>query len=400
MFSFREYLIEADAKPQGVIKHLQHVEEPTLDSHEGVALADAHNRGLAKILSGGKAPLFTSTKFDGAPSFIIGADKDGRKYVATKSLANKTPKINYTPEDVDRNHGHAPGLAAKLKELLEHAHKVMPRDMKPNEQFQGDMMYGADDLEKNKGEVAFTPNTIRYAAPENSKQGAAAKASKIGVVMHTYIKDGQPMALDPKTRARFQQHADVNNIDPTVHVNPDNFTPEEQHAFNQHMENARIAYSKVKPDAYNAIQGHNITLRTHINDMVRTGGEPSSDGYINFLNKRHAKALEGLKTQAGRDRKTAEHNKLLEHVMTNKKHFENILDVHQHMQKAKGVLVKVLEKNSEFKHTINGQSTGPEGTVTVDKEGNMLKQVNRGKGGFAQMNLTSGGIKQKKAATP
>jgi hypothetical protein len=400
MVSFKQFITEAEAQPKGVIKHIMHTEEPTVESHEGVSLASAHAHGLATILSGGKAPLTVSTKFDGAPSFVMGVDKDGRHYVATKSIGNKTPKINYTPEDVDLNHGHAPGLAAKLKELLEHTHKIMPTDAKPGEQWQGDMMYGKDDLERKKGKVGFKPNTIKYEAPENSKQGAAMNASKIGVVLHTHIKNGDVKPIDAKTRARFQNHPDVNNIDPTVKVNPDNFTPEEQNEYHQHMENARQSYSKVKPEAYDALEGHNVLLKTHINDMVRKGGEPSAEGYIDFLNKRHAKALEGLKTQAGRDRKTAEHGKLLQHVMQNSKHFQGVLDVHQHMQKAKDVLVKVLAKNSEFSHTINGKKTGPEGTVTVDKQGNTLKQVDRGPSGFAQMNLLGAGNFQKKAATP
>ena len=30
-------------------------------------------------------------------------------------LFNVNPKINYTPKDIDENHGHAAGLAKKLK---------------------------------------------------------------------------------------------------------------------------------------------------------------------------------------------------------------------------------------------------------------------------------------------
>ena len=43
---------------------------------------------------------------------------NGKFFVGTKSVMNKVPKINYTMEDIEMNHGQAPGLAVKLRHAL------------------------------------------------------------------------------------------------------------------------------------------------------------------------------------------------------------------------------------------------------------------------------------------
>ncbi len=55
-----------------------------------------------------------STKFDGSPAIVAGIDPNNRFFVASKSAFAKNPKINYTEEDIQNNHGHAPGLVEKL----------------------------------------------------------------------------------------------------------------------------------------------------------------------------------------------------------------------------------------------------------------------------------------------
>ena len=66
---------------------------------------------------------------------------DEGEFVASKSAFNKNPKINYTHEDIEKNHGHAPGLVSKLKAALDH----LPKVTKPGKVYQGDFMYHKDD---------------------------------------------------------------------------------------------------------------------------------------------------------------------------------------------------------------------------------------------------------------
>ena len=53
---------------------------------------------------GGK--LNMSVKWDGAPAVFCGINpENGKFFVGTKSVFNKTPKINYNTSDIRRNHG-------------------------------------------------------------------------------------------------------------------------------------------------------------------------------------------------------------------------------------------------------------------------------------------------------
>ena len=67
--------------------------------------------------TGKSKPVKVTTKFDGSPAIICGINpENGKFFVSTKSAFNKTPKLNYTPADIDSNH---PGeLASILKIAL------------------------------------------------------------------------------------------------------------------------------------------------------------------------------------------------------------------------------------------------------------------------------------------
>ena len=104
-----------------------------------------------------------TVKWDGAPAIFAGTNPDnGKFFVGTKSIFNKTPKINYTNADIDANHGG--GLADKLKVALKYFGRLNIPGI-----WQGDLLYTDDDLsEKDMGgenSIVFTPNTITYAVP-------------------------------------------------------------------------------------------------------------------------------------------------------------------------------------------------------------------------------------------
>jgi len=225
---------------------------------------------------------------------------------------------------------------------------------------------------------------------------------KFGIVVHTKYKgkgDLDSMSaepLDDKTRAKFRDHPDVNNISPKTDINPSNYTPEEQKSFLQHMENAKRTYASMKPEGMDALQGHGVNLEAHINDMIRKGGTPSTQGYIDHLTSRHNKKVESLKTQAAKDKYGQQHAEEAGHIMKNKEHFDKALQLHNHLRQAKNVLIGVMNKNNRFHHTINGQPTGSEGAVVFDKQGNASKLVDRDSPmSFAKMNLTGAGKFQK-----
>ena len=92
-----------------------------------------------------------------SPSIVFGHHPaTGQFFVSTKSAFNKEPKINYTHEDIENNHGHAPGLVSNLKKALDHLPKITPK----TGVFQGDLMHHAGSVEKEGSKLHFKPNTI------------------------------------------------------------------------------------------------------------------------------------------------------------------------------------------------------------------------------------------------
>ena len=104
--------------------HLTHLEELVLtQGQDGYNKAKSFLYELIKNLKGESNNIKNvSVKWDGAPAVWAGINpENGKFFVGTKSIFNKqTPKINYTSQDIDTNHGHAAGLVKKLKLALQY----------------------------------------------------------------------------------------------------------------------------------------------------------------------------------------------------------------------------------------------------------------------------------------
>jgi hypothetical protein len=402
---FKTFLTEQEEVKGKALKHLTHVEDHVIHGgHEGVQLADEHLRGMHDMLLGKNSKLHASTKYDGAPSIVFGTHpQTGQFFVASKSAFNKNPKINYTEEDIEKNHGHAPGLVEKLKHALKYLPGIMPRT---GGVYQGDLMHTEGDVQTQNGKTSVTPNTLTYSAPADSVEGRNLN-KKLGIVVHTQYKHTanggrgglesmNAGPLQPKDRAKFKEHPDVNNIDPTIEVNPSNYSPIEQQAFLNHMEKAKRVYSAMKPEAMEALAGHGEQMEAHVNNMIRTGGTPSVQGYMDHLTARHQKDVDKVKTEATKQKKIQAHADLMSHISKNREHFDKALKLHGHLQDAKNILTNVLAKNSQYEHSVAGEPTGPEGTVVVDKQGNASKFNNRRE--FNRLNFLKGAFQKQQVA--
>ena len=101
--------------------HLEHLEDDILnDGLKGGKNALNFLGSLMTMLqSNTRSSMNVTVKWDGAPAIFAGTNPDnGKFFVGTKSIFNKTPKINYTNADIDANHGG--GLADKLKVALKY----------------------------------------------------------------------------------------------------------------------------------------------------------------------------------------------------------------------------------------------------------------------------------------
>jgi len=378
MLSFSTVInLNEAADVEGKLTHLKHAEEGVADGHSEYKHAVDTLHAVHNKLNGKKAPgLQTSTKFDGSPSVVFGRHPDtGKFFVASKSAFNKNPKINYSHEDIEKNHGHAPGLVAKLKQAFTHLQKVAPE----HGVYQGDFMYSHHELHHHSnGDISSTPNTVTYTAHKDSEAGKKMQKAKMGFVVHTKYqgKDFASMHATPHTdTSTFKPHPDVHLI--SAESSPDTkINKKESNEFYEHMNAAKELHDKLPHDFHNVVQKHSSFLKTYINKTIKTNQVPSVQGLRKHIEGVHLKAIEGVKTEKAKNQKRIAMNADLEHHDTNVSHFKNALKLHQHLQNAKNVLVSVMNKGSEFKHSINGKPTDPEGHVAT-YQGKSIKLVNR-----------------------
>ena len=166
-------------------KHIEHPEDTILTGD--LSVLDAFANGMKNSYS---------VKIDGSPAIIWGTNpENGKFFVGTKSVFNKrTPKINYTAEDVCNNH---PDF--ELQSILIRCLNCLPRIGFEGRVFQGDFIgFG--------GYRDYKPNAISY---------TFAEVQNVGVVVapHTEYKGNtmKGMNAEPLTE----------KLDPTMFVQPD-----------------------------------------------------------------------------------------------------------------------------------------------------------------------------------
>lgn len=390
MIKFSQFLAEA-IEDTDRLSHLEHAEDHVINAgEEGAHHAARTLVGVHHAILGHKTPVKVTTKYDGAPSLIFGHHPESRRFfVASKSAFNKKPKINYTHDDVDRNHGHAPGLAAKLKTALDHLPKVTPK----GKIYQGDVMYTHHDVETTKTHHVFKPNTIRYSVKKDSPTGQKVGKAKVGVAVHTEYKGdtlgGLKAHFAPDT-SDFKSHDDVHIIGTHTQHKSSEYTPKQRVQFFKHIKKAKdAARGQDFSHLDHPVREH---VKTYINATVRSGTTPSVDGLVKHISDKHDAKKKLFKTAKKQESVEGQKQNLLRHVDANRNAFKNTLAVHKHLQGAKNVLVKALSKSDEFEHHIDGKESGPEGHVAIVGS-KPTKLVDRGAGGFSAANLTAGGIK-------
>lgn len=373
MLSFKTFLTEQEDPEEGAsrqIKHLTHVEDRPLQTGEkGAAHAIKSLSAAAEHIKAGNKSSELTTKYDGSPALVYGHHpKTGKFFVASKSAFNKTPKINYTPKDVDMNHGHAPGLAAKLKDALTHLPKIAPKQGV----YQGDMMFGTDKQDKKSekgGGTSFHPNPSGLTYTAHGTHESGVKKAKIGVVTHLSYHGKDAASLNASHEVdheNFNKHSDVFSVDPRMDTSKVHFSPEEQKKFSKHIADAQAVHDTHGDDMYAGTKAHHGvggSLETYMNHTVRTGEEPNHQNFKNWLETDTNKKIDKLKVEKNRTTKQGELKAELGKIEKNKKHYNNIFKMHGHLQKAKDTLIGVMNQHQEFQHTHGGESANPEGYV-------------------------------------
>ena len=374
---FKNFLTEQAAE-EDKLKHLEHVEDHVIHAgkegfgHAFHTLNDVHNGLQGK----GSGQTQTTIKYDGSPAVVFGKHpENGKFFVASKSAFNKNPKINHTHEDVDANHGHAPGLVKKLKGALDHAHKIEPDGI-----YQADIMHTEGDVQKKGNRVEFTPNTITYHAPHDSDHGKAAASSKLGLAVHTKYEGktiaGLKAVHGAVDHSNFKKHKDVHMMDANHDTSTHRYSMEDRKQVDHHLQQA-VGHFKNTPDEHHeTMQKHAVAKKTYINHTIRTGEQYSHEGFVAHASAKHQKKIDGVKTDAAKAKHQTTMDNTIGHINKNKEHFEGPMNMHRHLQAAKDIITKTMSQKSQWGHEVEGQKVKPEGFVAI-RNGRPSKFVDR-----------------------
>lgn len=387
-------LLEAEGKNT----HMTHLEDLVFyEGLNGAKKALNHLASVAGMLSGhGGKKAKVTTKWDGSPAIFAGKDpKDGRFFVATKSIFNKSPKLNKTPADIRKNH-ESPGLQNKLMLALKHFKKLGIEGI-----LQGDILFAKEDLktEKINGEsyIVFKPQLITYAVPEDSKLAKQMLSSEIGVVWHTQYVGGPELGdmsaqygpVAPKSTAKvFSDDATYKDLTGLATL-----TAKETDSVRRGIEKISGLIQKVNPQSFNNIMKNKEfkkLIEPFVNSRIKSGEGQVSNAtqflkdFINYYDDRKQKEIDKLKTgidgPAGQARlKDIESNR--QFIEDNSNALLGVLAVYKQLIQVKQILIRKLnrvESIGMFYKTDDGYEVAdPEGFVAIDKIGNAVKLVDR-----------------------
>lgn len=376
------------------LKHLYHNEEHIINAgrvgynHARDNLVSVHD-----MLSGiADSSTRITVKIDGSPSLIAGYHpKNKRFFVATKSAFNKDPKINYTDKDIQENHGHAPGLMAKLKEAL----KFLPSSMPKSGIYQGDVLFGVGDKKSVKdGAIEFTPNTITYTVAKNHPDYASVSAAKFGISFHT-MYTGNPVsdhhingmsASFNVNQNVFKSSRDVYIMSPEINAKNMVYDKKLASLVTSELAKAEAIHKKMTDDEYEAVRIQADTVRVYYNTKVRDGGDASADDFKVNVGGKLYDEVDKMKSEKGRYSRLEKANEFERLLAVRKGAFDKVMKMHDHLQKAKDALVDALSSYQDFKHTVNGQLVKPEGFVVI-KNNLPTKLVDRAE--FSRLNFAN-----------
>jgi hypothetical protein len=391
--------------------HLEHLEDSILlDGKQGASDAFKFLDLLAKTFTGqGNNNFKITTKWDGAPAIFCGMYPGTDKFfVGTKSVFNKDAKINFIPENVDENHGHAPGLVSKLKDALKYFPALGITGVA-----QGDLLFTDDkkyETIDGKRCITFQPNTITYAIPEGSPFYEKAKQAKIGVVFHTTYKGNSVENLN----ATFGYDIDKLNKSSDVLVlsaetgqlGKDTLITKQEKQRLMRMKSTGASLIRIAGDFLDEVakqieENDQLTvgprLKIYFNTYVRQGRRVSSakkfvDDFKQYFQDEVKKAADKVKTPKAKAAKLAKLYAGLDFIDSNQIALIKAVGLYTTLQNAKNFFVRKLEKGEQFGTYLRTEDgykiTAPEGYVAISNGTTAVKLVDRLSFSVANFNVS------------
>jgi hypothetical protein len=398
--NFKEFLTESKDDAN---LHLEHLEDNVLNRGV-IGTRESINflRTLRDMLAGhSNNKVNITTKWDGAPAIICGKNpENGKFFVGTKSVFNAEPKINYTNEDIDRNHP-GEGLNDKLKIALAFLSKLDIKGI-----LQGDLLFTKGDVDTKVIDgvsyIVFKPNTITYAVPSDTVLARKMLAAQMGIVFHTSYSGVSMKSL----RASF--NVDIANLTQTKDVwfrdasfvdasGTATFTEAETKKLTEILSEAGRVFSKINPMVLNRIGLLNrislkqtllLQIKTFNNTKIRSGQKVKDTQrhvleLIRWVEEKQNAEITKAKKESTKKKRIAEKAEIMRFYRSSAAQLKMIFDIMNLIVDAKTMIIRKLEtiKSSidTFITTENGyRATGAEGFVAVDRlSGNALKLVDR-----------------------
>ena len=380
--------------------HLEHLEDSILlDGEQGANDAFMFLDELARVFTGVQKNNFKiTTKWDGAPAVFCGTHPDTNKFfVGSKSVFNVNAKINYTAEDVDKNHGNSPGLAAKLKECLKYLPELGIEGMA-----QGDLLF-TDDKEKKKINgtdcIIFQPNTITYCIPKEDNLYDKASKAKVGVVFHTSYSGKSMDSVQASFGYDVSQLNDSKNVlvlsAETGQLGSDILLTKNEKSSLDKLKSSSVkslsnASSFLDTVAEQIKTKDQLVIGTRLkiffNKYVREGKKLPSDTvfvkeFQKYFETEVKKAADKVKTPKAKASKLAKLYDGLGMIKDQEKALKSTVNLYSALQSAKEMFIRKLEKGERFGtylRTENGYDvTAPEGYVAIQDGTNAVKLVDR-----------------------
>ena len=390
MYSFKQYLSESKNT------HLEHLEDEIINNgYQGGVNAVEFLKSLRNMLVGSAGKkVNVSVKWDGAPAVICGTNpENGKFFVGSKSVFNVTPKINYTPADIRKN--HSGGLVDKLIVALRELRKLNIKGV-----VQGDFLYTPDEIKTAtiRGEkvITFTPNTITYAIPEDSNLAKRILSSKMGIIFHTTYTGRKMSNLKANFGVNVNRFSKSNAVffDDAGYKDTSGvatFTELESDQYDSLLRMAAGSISKSNGVLDLMKRQTNLLsvgarLKIFFNDFIRRGQTIANvkklqTQFKTYYTKVLDDEINKRKTKSAKDRFNAQKNEGLKFIDRYENQIYFAIASYVTLQRTKNYLVNKMNQIKSIGTFIqrgNGfEVTNPEGYVAVDRLGNAVKLVDR-----------------------
>ena len=400
MFSFKGFFTQEKNT------HLEHLEDDIINrgSQGGVNAINFLNsvRNMLAGNVGGK--LNMSVKWDGAPAVFCGTNpENGKFFVGTKSVFNATPKINYTPNDIRKNHGGE--LANKLQVCLRELPKLGLDGI-----YQGDLLFTRGDLKAvaidGEKMITFTPNTITYAVPAGSDIAKRIARAKLGIVFHTKYSGKTMSSLTAgfgSIKGQGPTSVFLASAAFTDTSGSATFNKSELSRFDALIRMAEGSLRKAKPildEMSKTSMSDQISvgyrLKTYFNSYIRNSKQGMEkvavmqQGFRDYYESFIDAEIDSRKTDKGKEKFIQQKKIGLQYIDRNKQALYFAIASHISLGNAKNFLIQKLNQVQSIGHFLRTPTgykvTAPEGFVAVDRVAGAIKLVDRLE--FSRANFT------------